>query len=94
MGRCANENGLAKAFSQLEITSYWDLITTTLGLHHSSDVTFGSQGHKLPNLKLAKLQNMSVLAEIAKLNAHQIFPLYGIPFKFTYSKQTSAQLSH
>ena len=26
MGRCANENGLANAFSQLEIASYWDSI--------------------------------------------------------------------
>ena len=24
MGRCANENDLAKAFSQFEIASYWD----------------------------------------------------------------------
>jgi len=27
MGRCVDENGPAKAFSQLEIASYWDLIT-------------------------------------------------------------------
>ena len=27
MGRCADENGPAKAFSQLEIASYQDLIT-------------------------------------------------------------------
>jgi len=26
MGRCADENGLAKAFSQLQIASYQDLI--------------------------------------------------------------------
>jgi len=27
MGRCANENGRAKAFSQLEISSHWDSIS-------------------------------------------------------------------
>jgi len=26
MGGCANKNGPANAFSQLELTSYWDLI--------------------------------------------------------------------
>ena len=44
MGRCANENSLVKAFSQLEITSYMyqDLINhRRLNLHHGSDVTFG-----------------------------------------------------
>jgi len=41
MGRCADENGPAKAFSQLEIASYQDLITHEAGLHCSSDFTFG-----------------------------------------------------
>jgi len=54
MGRCANKNGPAKAFSQFEIASYRDLINhEESGLHHSGDVTFEGRGPKLPNLKLA-----------------------------------------
>ena len=33
MGRCADKNGLDKAFSQLEITNYWDSI------HHEAWLT-------------------------------------------------------
>ena len=46
MGRCANENSLVKALSQLEITSYMyqDLINhRRLNVHRSGDVTFGSR---------------------------------------------------
>ena len=39
MGRCANENGPAKAFSQLEIASYSTQSTIRLGLHCSDDIT-------------------------------------------------------
>ena len=54
MGRCANENGLANAFSQLEITSHRDLSTTKLGLHHSGFITFGGLRPPFTKLKLAK----------------------------------------
>ena len=33
MGRCADKNGMDKAFSQLEITNYWDSI------HHEAWLT-------------------------------------------------------
>ena len=36
------------------------------------------RGSKSPNLKFTKLKKYSLLAEIAKFNARQIFPLYGI----------------
>jgi len=78
MGRCANNNGPAEAFSQLEIASYRTRSTTMLGLHHSSDVTFGSRGLGSPSLKLAKLKKCGILAEITKCNVRQIFPLYGM----------------
>jgi len=56
MGRCADKNGPAKALSQLEIASYRDSINNKLGLHHSSDVTFGGQGLESPILKLTKFK--------------------------------------
>ena len=59
MGRCADKNGPAEAFSELEIASYPTRSTTMLGLHRSSDVTFGSRGLGSPSLKLAKLNNVA-----------------------------------
>jgi len=56
MGRCADKNGPAKALSQFEIASYRDSINNKLGLHHSSDVTFGGQGLESPILKLTKFK--------------------------------------
>ena len=49
--------------------------TTRLGLHRSSDVTFGGRGSKIKTRQIKKIWH---LAEIAKFNAHQILPLYSI----------------
>ena len=50
MGRCADENGPAKAFSRLEIASYLDSINyeAWLSLHRSGDIIFEGQGPESP----------------------------------------------
>ena len=81
MGRYANENSPAKAFSQFEIASYWDSTTRiqprglVYSLHHSAIAVTSHLGVEVLNCQIKKY---GILAKIDKLNARQIFPLYGI----------------
>jgi len=72
-GRYGAENGQSK------VARHSQLIDGKLPccLHRSSDVIFWL-GYRIAKLKTCQIEKYSILAEIAKFNAHQFFPLYGI----------------
>ena len=66
-------NSLAKAFSQLEIASYWDVINyeTWYWWHHIWGLRF-----RFAKFKTCQIKKYGLLAENTKSNARQIFLLY------------------